>query len=91
MRITKAQKKAEKLARATRNAKDLEVAANGKCPRCGTALRQNLSLFFWYQCEASGDRRAPEFAGLPKCGYQTVVLDGQSYREANDVLMGVQS
>ncbi len=30
------------------------VVATGKCPRCGSKLRRNLSVTGWWQCEQVG-------------------------------------
>lgn len=87
MRTTKAQKIAANKARAERNSADLSIVATGCCPRCGTKLVQNLSFFFWWQCGAFGDLRRAGFESLPKCSWQSTVLDRDSYLEANEVLV----
>ena len=46
------------------------IVASGRCPLCGSALRRNLALGGWWQCEQFGapDRRArPEDA---QCSWQ---------------------
>lgn len=46
------------------------VVATGKCPRCGSPLRRNLSMSGWWQCEQLG---APSYRARPdedECGWQ---------------------
>lgn len=46
------------------------IVAGGTCPRCGGALRRNLSLTGWWQCEqlgAEGFRKDPT---KPSCHWQ---------------------
>ena len=46
------------------------IVATGRCPRCGSALRRNLSLRGWWQWEQLG---APGFrarASEPPCDWQ---------------------
>lgn len=49
------------------------IVTSGTCPDCGTKLIRNSALAGWYQCGAyaAESHRKPEFAGLPKCHFQT--------------------
>ena len=45
------------------------IVATGKCPRCGSALKRNLSITGWWQCAQFG---SPPFRANPKgpeCGF----------------------
>ena len=46
------------------------VVATGRCPSCGSALRRNLALKGWWQCEQYGapERRARPTG--PSCDWQ---------------------
>lgn len=58
----------ERMAKA--KAETLAVVQSGKCPHCGGALRRNLSMTGWWQCEqlgAVGFRKDPS---RPSCDWQ---------------------
>ncbi len=46
------------------------VVKTGKCPICGGALRQNLSIFGWWQCENLGAIGFRKDASKPECTWQ---------------------
>lgn len=46
------------------------VVATGKCPECGAALRRNLSLTGWWQCEQVGAVGFRKDASKPSCSWQ---------------------
>ena len=55
------------------NAECEAVLATGKCPRCGSALKRNLSITGWWQCEQYGavtHRARPQD---PQCSYQFII------------------
>ena len=84
MRMTAEQKEARKAERATmraqfaESAKRIEAAkaafrvhvARGKCPTCGGALRRNLSLAGWWQCEQLGAATFRKDPARPSCDFQ---------------------
>jgi len=39
------------------------IVATGKCPRCGSPLKRNLSITGWWQCGQLGE---PSFRTNPK-------------------------
>jgi hypothetical protein len=49
------------------------IIETGVCPSCGTGLIPNSALSGWWHCGAyaAESHRRPEFAGLPKCHFQT--------------------
>lgn len=51
-------------------ARTAAIVATGRCPQCGSALKRNLSMPGWWQCEqygASGFRARPD---EPSCSWQ---------------------
>ena len=76
--MTKAQKAAEtrkqnaafKARMALIHSQVAAVIASGKCPDCGSALRRNLSLAGWYQCEQYGAETHRARASDPTCNWQ---------------------
>lgn len=70
--MTKAERKAHADKMAALKAKAQAIVATGKCPECGTALRQNLALAGWWQCDAFGEPRfrRPENRDKPACHFQ---------------------
>lgn len=48
---------------------DAALAAN-KCPKCGRAVRRNLSLSGWVQCSQFGAEQFRADASLPACEWQ---------------------
>jgi len=51
------------------------IVATGKCPGCGSALRRNLSLSGWYQCEQFGTERFRKDSSKPECNFQIFVRE----------------
>lgn len=54
-----------------RHAEARKIVSAGVCPICGGALRRNLSMAGWWQCEqlgAVGFRKDP---AKPSCSWQT--------------------
>lgn len=47
------------------------IVATGRCPSCGSALRRNLSLAGWWQCEQYGAIGFRKDATRPACSFQT--------------------
>ena len=45
------------------------IVRTGKCPRCGAALRRNLSLSGWWQCEQLGAEGFRKDASRPSCSF----------------------
>jgi hypothetical protein len=46
------------------------IVATGVCPTCGGALKRNLSLAGWYQCEQLGAVGFRKDASKPSCSWQ---------------------
>lgn len=46
------------------------VVAKGVCPVCGAAVRRNLSITGWYQCEQLGAEGFRKDASKPSCSWQ---------------------
>jgi hypothetical protein len=46
------------------------VVASGACPLCGSALKQNLSLAGWWQCEQLGAETHRARPQEPSCDWQ---------------------
>jgi hypothetical protein len=75
---TRAQKAAETRARnrerdariAIAQKETRAVVATGKCPWCGSALRRNLALSGWWQCEQYGDGHFRARPAEPGCSWQ---------------------
>ena len=76
--MTKAQKAAETRKQNQETKARLEaiqagiraIVAGGKCPDCGSALRRNLSLAGWYQCEQYGAENFRARSSDAACGWQ---------------------
>lgn len=68
--MTKQQKHRDRMAQVHAEAR--AIVATGVCPDCGTALRRNLGLHGWWQCDAYGhpDFRRPENRQKPDCAFQ---------------------
>ena len=63
--------KCAKEAQSARLAESRAIVATGECPLCGSALRRNLSMAGWWQCEQLGadtHRARPNDA---PCSWQT--------------------
>ncbi len=45
------------------------IVATGKCPRCGSALKRNLSITGWWQCEQFGAPTFRKRPNDPQCGW----------------------
>jgi ssDNA-binding Zn-finger/Zn-ribbon topoisomerase 1 len=74
MKMTRKEKLAMEKARRERIAKaqaeTRAVVATGRCPKCGSALRRNLSLTGWWQCEQFGAVGFRARSNEPACGWQ---------------------
>lgn len=46
------------------------AVAAGRCPACGGALRRNLALAGWWQCEQNGDAARRARPADPPCPWQ---------------------
>ena len=46
------------------------IVSRGQCPSCGAALRRNLSLSGWWQCEQLGAPTFRKNPALPSCSWQ---------------------
>lgn len=71
--MTRAERRAsdERIARAKEETR--AIVSSGCCPKCGGALRRNLALTGWWQCEQYG---APPFRARPEaesCSWQGFV------------------
>ena len=66
--------KAERLANRQRmdaiHAKIRAVVATGVCPQCGSAVKRNLSLEGWWQCEQYGSEQFRVRPSQPSCSWQ---------------------
>ena len=64
----------ERLARAARLEKLREeavlIVSTGRCPDCGSALRRNLALDGWWQCEQYGSLGFRARDDDPQCSFQ---------------------
>jgi len=58
-----------------RNAECRAILATGKCPECGSALKRNLSLSGWWQCEQYGTTGFRARDNDPQCSFQMVIVD----------------
>lgn len=71
MRLTKAQKQAEKAAIDARRKERIAIVSTGKCPQCGAGIRRNLALTGWYQCAQYGAPGFRKDSSKPSCSWQT--------------------
>ena len=46
------------------------IVAVGKCPDCGRALKRNLSMSGWWQCEQYGSKQFRAEPAKPSCDFQ---------------------
>lgn len=46
------------------------IVATGRCPTCGAALKRNLSLTGWWQCEQFGADGFRADSTKPPCNWQ---------------------
>lgn len=46
------------------------IVEAGKCPHCGAALRRNLALSGWWQCEQFGAEGFRKDSTRPSCDFQ---------------------
>lgn len=68
----------ERKTRATESAQRMQaqqdetrrIVATGVCPRCGSALRNNLALTGWWQCAQLGADTHRADATKPACAWQ---------------------
>jgi hypothetical protein len=58
---------------AARNAEYRAILANGSCPKCGSALRRNLSISGWWQCEQLGAENFRARPSEPSCSFQMII------------------
>lgn len=71
MRMTKAEKAAEKAKREARVAEAKAIVATGVCPQCGCGLRRNLALSGWWMCQQYGSEGFRKDDSKPSCSFQT--------------------
>ena len=45
------------------------IVATGKCPRCGSALKRNLSITGWWQCGQFGEPPFRLNSKGPECNW----------------------
>ena len=69
-RMTKAEKQRIIAEREARHAAAIAIVREGKCPKCGSAIRRNLSMAGWYQCEQFGAETHRKRPQDPPCGWQ---------------------
>lgn len=55
---------------AAAQAETRRVWNSGRCPQCGSGLRQNLSIAGWIQCEQYGADGFRKDSSKPACSYQ---------------------
>jgi len=46
------------------------IVVTGKCPDCGRALKRNLSIAGWWQCEQYGSEQFRADPSKPSCDFQ---------------------
>ena len=51
----------------------IAIISTGKCPQCGRALKRNLAIFGWWQCEQYGASTHRADATAPACSYQITI------------------
>lgn len=51
-------------------AETISIVQRGTCPQCGSALRRNLALAGWYQCEQYGAEGFRARSHEPQCSWQ---------------------
>ena len=51
-------------------AETLEIVLTGVCPDCDSALKRNLALHGWWQCEQYGDGHFRARPDEPQCDWQ---------------------
>lgn len=69
-RMTKAEKQRIIAEREAKYAAARAIVREGKCPKCGSAIRRNLSMAGWYQCEQFGAETHRKRPQDPPCGWQ---------------------
>jgi len=52
------------------HAETRRVVESGRCPKCGSGLRRNLSLSGWWQCEQYGAEGFRKDRTRPACDWQ---------------------
>ena len=52
-------------------ARKIVDSGDGRCPTCGSALRRNMSMAGWWQCEQFGAEGFRARADEPSCDFQT--------------------
>lgn len=56
-----------------RKEEDTKIVRSGKCPTCGAALKRNLALTGWWQCEQFGAVGFRKDGSKPSCSWQTFI------------------
>jgi len=54
-------------------ANNRKIWDSGKCPVCGSALRQNLALTGWIQCEQYGAEGFRKDSSKAACDFQMLI------------------
>ena len=73
-RLTKTEKAAIKAKNDARIAEAKAIVATGKCPQCGTRLRNNLAMTGWWQCAQLGAEGFRLDSSKPSCSFQTFTV-----------------
>lgn len=68
--MNRAERKASDARIAQARAETAAVVSTGKCPHCGSALRRNMSLQGWWQCEQFGAVTHRARPADPDCSWQ---------------------
>ena len=56
-----------------RNEENRAILATGVCPKCGSALKRNLSLTGWWQCEQFGSVGFRARDNDPQCSFDMTI------------------
>lgn len=66
-------KRCESERKAERIAHFSAILKTGVCPDCGSALRRNLSITGWWQCEQYGAETHRARPNDPQCSFQFIL------------------
>lgn len=75
MRMTKAQKLAEKARREAIRQENIRIVESGKCPQCGSGFRRNLAITGWFQCKQYGAEGFRADSSKPSCSFQCFIVN----------------
>ena len=68
--MNKAERQAHKAKMDAIHSENNRIVATGVCPTCGSALKRNLSLTGWWQCEQFGDGQFRKRPLESSCNFQ---------------------